>query len=95
MNQFEKVWQIDPLREQDSEREIHKTIELSDQQYLDRLTPKVMQIPSIIGASTTETIKVYIEGKDEKNKSKSTSGKPSKVSRKSNKTTVARLQEKL
>mgnify|MGYP001590167116 CR=1 FL=1 len=39
MNTFEKTYHRDPSREKDHRIEIHTTIELSDQEHLERLTP--------------------------------------------------------
>lgn len=41
MSNFERIYQIDPQREKGHQREMHPSIELSDEEYLERQQPKV------------------------------------------------------
>lgn len=101
MNYFERVYQTDPDREMQHNRELNHSIELSDLELIERkyqhllaftgnppLIPMVLEMPR-----TEEAIR---EGKkNEKKKSKTTKSKDKKVSAKSNKSTVEGVQKKL
>jgi hypothetical protein len=89
MNQFEKVYQTDPSRENDHIREKNSSIELSDNEYLKKYFP----IPELLeNKIIEETIEIKT---NEKSKSKTPKRKLKKIVNKSNKSTMANIQKKL
>lgn len=105
MSEFEKTYQIDPIREHDQDREKHSSIELSDEivrakfiyrQPIETDIPEELKKKYDLAMKICEHTKLINLGdKNEQEKSKGLKKKSIKNNCKSNKTTVARLQKKL
>lgn len=98
MSDFERIYQTDPSTECDSNREMHPSIELSDEEILARMAPLhrcVMKMLDRIDAERFSPIKVEEKVKDAKDKSKVVKSKAKQVNSRANKTAVARVQTKL
>ena len=108
MSKFEKIYHIDPTRESKQPRELHTSIELSDEQYLDRFKPTEPKKECKIITLHNESAKIPMHQempileeqikkgiKDAKSKSKSPKRKAKKNPTKSNKSAMASLQKKL
>lgn len=105
MSNFERIYQIDPLRESPEQRENHLYIELSDSEHLERngfvrtghidLTPS--EAPKIpMKLEIPELEKSIKKGKkNAKSKSKSTARRTKKDNPKSNSAAVEKIQDKL
>ena len=105
--QFERVYQTDPSRESHIERERGR-IELSDQEYLDKVSPKTNSVKFTVTtlSNLPPPISMKLElpkpentirkiKQDAKNTSKSPKKKAAKDNRKAHKSAVARVQKEL
>jgi hypothetical protein len=99
MNKFEKIYVIDNSREADGPRERDYSIELSDQEHLQRLRPNTIineSPPIALNLEMPILEKAIKEGKkNAKSKSKSPKSKTKKNNSKSNKPAMASLEKKL
>lgn len=87
---FEKTYQIDP------ERENRQSIEMSDEEYIKMIDLKSSTPPAIPMKLEMPILEKTIQrGENAKSKSESTQKKSKKISTKSHKTAVARVQKKL
>ena len=106
MSKFEKIYHIDPSRESNQPRELHTSIEMSDEmiadarkEVQDSLHKNAQELISRLRKQKeNKVIPLNQEHKgdqNEKSKSKSPKKKPKKANTKSNKSAMASLQKKL
>lgn len=94
MSDFEKIYQTDPLREFDHKREMHESIEISDQMIKKEWVYRefLNELPKILINSDIAEVQINEGIKNEKSKDKNVKGKSKKNNSKLHKSTVESLQ---